>query len=313
MRIVFMGTPLFAVYALQALNESKHEVVRVVTSVDKPAGRGKQLRQSAVKEYAQSENLNLLQPENLKDEAFTQELKNLNADLFVVVAFRMLPKTVWSIPKLGTFNLHASLLPNYRGAAPINWAIINNENTTGVTTFFIDDKIDTGAILLKEEITIDKTETVGSLHDKLAPLGSKLILKTLDYIATNPTPKPQQLKGDEKEAPKLTKENTKIDWSQSLHYIDGLIRGLNPYPVAWIELQNGTSILKVKIFKATPEFGTHPLAEGEIKVEDKKIKIGHREGILIIDELQLPNKKRMTAQALLNGFTFETSARVDKY
>ena len=310
MRIVFMGTPQFAVYALQALNESKHDVVGVVTSVDKPAGRGKQLRQSAVKEYAVAEKLHLLQPENLKDSAFTKELEFLNADVFIIVAFRMLPKTVWSIPLKGTFNLHASLLPNYRGAAPINWAIINNETITGATTFYIDDKIDTGAILLKEELAIEPTETIGSLHDKLAPLGANLILKTLDYIATNPTPKPQLLTGDEKEAPKLTKENTKIDWKQSLKYIDGLVRGLNPYPVAWLEIHNGESVLKVKIFKAIPIVEKHTLRIGNVFIEDKKIKIVHKEGILIVEELQLPNKKRMHAQALLNGFTFENGAEV---
>jgi methionyl-tRNA formyltransferase len=310
MRIVFMGTPQFAVYALQALNESKHDVVGVVTSVDKPAGRGKQLRQSAVKEYAVAEKLHLLQPENLKDSAFTKELEFLNADVFIILAFRMLPKTVWSIPLKGTFNLHASLLPNYRGAAPINWAIINNETITGATTFYIDDKIDTGAILLKEELAIEPTETIGSLHDKLAPLGANLILKTLDYIATNPTPKPQLLTGDEKEAPKLTKENTKIDWKQSLKYIDGLVRGLNPYPVAWLEIQNGESVLKVKIFQAIPIVEKHTLRIGNVFIEDKKIKIVHKEGILIVEELQLPNKKRMHAQALLNGFTFENGAEV---
>jgi methionyl-tRNA formyltransferase len=310
MRIVFMGTPQFAVYALQALNESEHDVVGVVTSVDKPAGRGKQLRQSAVKEYAVAEKLHLLQPENLKDSAFTKELEFLNADVFIIVAFRMLPKTVWSIPLKGTFNLHASLLPNYRGSAPINWAIINNETITGATTFYIDDKIDTGAILLKEELAIEPTETIGSLHDKLAPLGANLILKTLDYIATNPTPKPQLLTGDEKEAPKLTKENTKIDWKQSLKYIDGLVRGLNPYPVAWLEIQTGESVLKVKIFKAIPIVEKHTLRIGNVFIEDKKIKIVHKEGILIVEELQLPNKKRMHAQALLNGFTFENGAEV---
>jgi len=310
MRIVFMGTPQFAVYALQALNQSEHDVAAVVTSADKPAGRGKQLRQSAVKEYAVAEKLTLLQPENLKDPAFTKELELLNADVFIIVAFRMLPKSVWSIPPKGTFNLHASLLPNYRGAAPINWAIINNETTTGATTFYIDDKIDTGAILLKEALAIEPSETVGSLHDKLAPLGANLILKTLDYIATNPTPKPQTLTGDEQEAPKLTKENTKIDWKQPLRYIDGLVRGLNPYPVAWLEIQNGTSVLKVKIFKATPSFEKHSFEIGKIVVADKKIKIAHKEGMLSLEELQLPNKKRMQAQALLNGFTFKNGAEV---
>ena len=310
MRIVFMGTPQFAVYALQALNESEHEVLGVVTSEDKPAGRGKQLRQSAVKEYASAEKLTLLQPENLKDPVFTKELEVLNADVFIIVAFRMLPKTVWSIPPKGTFNLHASLLPNYRGAAPINWAIINNEATTGATTFYIDDKIDAGAILLKKELAIEPDETLGSLHDRLAPLGADLILKTLDYIATNPTPKPQLLNRDEKEAPKLTKENTKIDWKQSLKYIDGLVRGLNPYPVAWLEIQNGESVLKVKIFKATPIFEKQSFEIGKILINDKKIKIAHKEGILIVEELQLPNKKRMQAQALLNGFTFENGAKI---
>jgi len=310
MRIVFMGTPQFAVYALQALNESEHDVVCVVTSVDKAAGRGKQLRQSAVKEYAAAEKLCLLQPKNLKDPVFTKELELLKADVFIIVAFRMLPKTVWSISLRGTFNLHASLLPNYRGAAPINWAIINNETITGATTFYIDDKIDTGAILLKEELAIDPMETVGSLHDKLAPLGASLILKTLDYIATNPNPKPQLLTGDEKEAPKLTKENTKIDLEYTLKYIDGLVRGLNPYPVAWLEIQNGESVLKVKIFKASPIFEKHSFEVGRIFVDDKKIKIAHKEGMLTLDELQLPNKKRMQAQALLNGFTFKNGAEV---
>ena len=211
MRIVFMGTPIFAVNALKAIYESKHKVIGVVTSADKPAGRGKKLRQSAVKDYAAKEGLNLLQPENLKDIGFIDSLKNLKADIFVVVAFRMLPKSVWNIPTKGTFNLHASLLPNYRGAAPINWAIINNEISTGVTTFFIDDKIDTGKILLKKTIAINPKETVGSLHDKLAPIGASLILETIDYIETNPSPVEQQLTGNEKEAPKLTKENTKID------------------------------------------------------------------------------------------------------
>ena len=310
MRIVFMGTPQFAVYALQALNESEHEVVGVVTSVDKPAGRGKLLRQSAVKKYAAAEKICLHQPENLKDPAFIKELELLNADIFIIVAFRMLPKTVWRIPLKGTFNLHASLLPNYRGAAPINWAIINNETTTGATTFYIDDKIDTGAILLKEELVIEPTETFGSFHDKLAPLGANLIIKTLDYIETNPTPIPQLLTGDEKEAPKLTKKNTKIDWKHSLKYIDGLVRGLNPYPVAWLEIQNGESVLKVKIFKVTPTFQTHNFEVGRIFIDDKKIKIAHKEGMLTLEELQLPNKKRMHAQALLNGFTFENCAEV---
>lgn len=310
MRIVFMGTPIFAVNALKAIYESKHKVIGVVTSADKPAGRGKKLWQSAVKDYAAKEGLNLLQPENLKDVGFIDSLKNLKADIFVVVAFRMLPKSVWNIPTKGTFNLHASLLPNYRGAAPINWAIINNEISTGVTTFFIDDKIDTGKILLKKTIAINPKETVGSLHDKLAPIGASLILETIDYIETNPSPVEQQLTGNEKEAPKLTKENTKIDWNKSLNHIDGLIRGLNPNPGAWTEIQNGSELLKVKIFKASCLHSKHDINKGSVFDEGKKIKISHFEGILIIDEIQLPNKKRMDSQALLNGFSFKTKAKV---
>ena len=310
MRIVFMGTPIFAVNALKAIHESKHTIVGVVTSSDKPAGRGKKIRQSAVKDYAIGENLNLLQPENLKDKVFIDALKNLKADVFIVVAFRMLPKAVWNIPAKGTFNLHASLLPNYRGAAPINWAIINNETTTGVTTFFIDNNIDTGAVLLKETIAIKPKETVATLHDKLASLGASLILKTIEYITTNPTPIPQQLSGNEKEAPKLTKENTKIDWKKPLIHIDGLIRGLNPYPGAWTEIQNGPELLNVKIFKASYQSIEHDLKEGSVFDEDKKIKISHSEGILLVEEIQLPNKKRMDSQALLNGFSFKTAAKV---
>lgn len=310
MKIIFMGTPLFAVYALEAIHQSDHEIVGVVTGADKPAGRGKQLRQSEVKKFAVKNELNLLQPLNLKDEFFLNELRGLKADVFVVVAFRMLPKVVWNIPPLGTFNLHASLLPNYRGAAPINWAIIHNEKNTGVTTFFIDDKIDTGALLLKEEVSIEENETAGSLHDKLAPLGAKLILKTLDRIVVNQTFVPQQLLGDEKEAPKLTKENTKIAWEKPLSYIDGLIRGLNPFPTAWIEIQNGEEQLKMKIFEATPLIEKHSQKIGAIEIEDKKIKISHPEGFLIIEELQLPNKKRMNASALLNGFEFKKGSKV---
>ena len=310
MRIVFMGTPIFAVNALKAIHESKHTIVGVVTSSDKPAGRGKKIRQSAVKDYAIGKNLNLLQPENLKDKVFIDALKNLKADVFIVVAFRMLPKAVWNIPAKGTFNLHASLLPNYRGAAPINWAIINNETTTGVTTFFIDNNIDTGAVLLKETIAIKPKETVATLHDKLASLGASLILKTIEYITTNPTPIPQQLSGNEKEAPKLTKENTKIDWNKPLKAIDALVRGLNPHPYAWTEIQNGTEQLKVKISRVTFDYLKHDYNLKNMIIEGKKIKIAHSEGILIIEELQLPNKKIMDSQSLLNGFNFKAGAKV---
>lgn len=309
MRIVFLGTPLFAVYTLEAIHKSEHTIVGVVTSVDKPAGRGKKLRKSAVKQYAVKHNLPLFQPTNLKDTSIAKNLEDINADIFVVVAFRMLPKSIWSIPKKGTFNLHSSLLPNYRGAAPINWAIINNETQTGVTTFFIDDKIDTGAILLKEKISIEPTDNAGTLHDKLALLGASLTLKTLDAI-DNLTPIPQKLTGSEKEAPKLVKENTKIDWAKPLVYIYNLIRGLSPYPAAWISIQNGDSTLNIKIFKAQLSYEEYSKAVGDIFIEDKKMKIVHSQGILVCEELQLPNKRRMKTSELLNGFSFAKEIKV---
>tara|TARA_B100000767_G_scaffold176898_1_gene165260 strand:- start:174 stop:1094 length:921 start_codon:yes stop_codon:yes gene_type:complete len=305
-----MGTPLFAVYALQAIDESEHSIVGVVTNIDKPAGRGKKLQQSAVKEYAKYKGLNLFQPQNLKDPNFTDLLKKLKADIFVVVAFRMLPKSIWNIPRKGTFNLHASLLPNYRGAAPINWALINNETTTGLTTFYICDQIDTGAVLMKESIEIDSYDTFGTLHDKLAPSGSILVLKTIELLKTNPNPIKQELKGNEKNAPKLTKENTKIDWNKPLKAIDALVRGLNPHPYAWTEIQNGTEQLKVKISRVTFDYLKHDYNLKNMIIEGKKIKIAHSEGILIIEELQLPNKKIMDSQSLLNGFNFKAGAKV---
>ena len=223
LKIVFLGTPDFAVSVLATVNASKHEVVGVVTNIDKPAGRGKRIHESAVKKYALENKLSLLQPEKLKGDDFIQSLKALKADVFIVVAFRMLPKEVWSIPPKGTFNLHASLLPNYRGAAPINWAVINQETKTGLTTFMIDEKIDTGNLLLQTTVSIDQRETAGSLHDSLATLGGDLVVQTLDKIAHGITPTPQKTNGSEKEAPKLNKLNTRINWSNSLDEIDALI------------------------------------------------------------------------------------------
>ncbi len=309
MRIVFMGTPQFAVYTLKTLTESAHELVGVVTSADKPMGRGKKLGQSAVKQFAVEHNLTLFQPNNLKEPSLAKDLRVLNADIFIVVAFRMLPKSIWSIPKIGTFNLHASLLPNYRGAAPINWAIINNETETGVTTFFIDEKIDTGAILLKESITIEPQDNAGTLHDKLAILGAELTLRTLNHI-NNLNPIPQEQTGNEKKAPKLTKENTKIDWTKPLLYIHNQIRGLNPYPTAWAILKNGNSTLNIKIFKADIIYEKHSKSVGDVFIEDKKMKIAHIEGYLICEELQLPNKKRMKVSDLLNGFSFNDKPKL---
>jgi len=238
--IVFMGTPDFAVGVLKTLIEHKYNVVGVITAPDRPSGRGRKLNQSAVKKYALEQNLPILQPTNLKNESFLAELKQFNANLQIVVAFRMLPKVVWQMPELGTFNLHASLLPNYRGAAPINWAIINGEKTTGVTTFYIDDKIDTGAIILKEKILVDENDTAGTLHDKLMKLGSNIVVKTVKTIEKGNVETTQQslLKEQIKHAPKIFKETCQIDWNKSIDAIYNMIRGLNPYPGAWTVFDN---------------------------------------------------------------------------
>ncbi|MFT5762026.1 MAG: methionyl-tRNA formyltransferase, partial [Polaribacter sp.] len=230
LRIVFMGTPDFAVTILKHLVENNYKIVGVITAVDKPAGRGRKLNESAVKKYAVSQNLKVLQPTNLKNQDFIDELAALNANLQIVVAFRMLPKVVWKMPEFGTFNLHASLLPEYRGAAPINWAIINGERKTGVTTFFIDDKIDTGEIILQKEINIKEDEIVGELHDRLMYLGADLVLETLHLIKEDNLNPKKQPKLEEKTAYKLFPDNCKIDWTDTLENIYNKIRGLNPSP-----------------------------------------------------------------------------------
>ena len=249
MRIVFMGTPEFAVTTLKTLVEHNYNVVGVITAPDKPAGRGQKLHESDVKKYAVAQNLNVLQPTNLKDESFINDLKALKANLQIVVAFRMLPEVVWQMPEYGTFNLHASLLPNYRGAAPIHWAIINGETKTGDTTFFIDEKIDTGAIILQKEADIKNDETVGSLHDKLMNIGSELVIDTVKLIETGEVSTTIQPQTEIKTAYKLNKDNCKIDWNESLDNIYNKIRGLNPFPSAWCYLENGEDTLAVKLFK----------------------------------------------------------------
>lgn len=252
LRIVFMGTPEFAVGILDTILQHQYEVVGVITAADKPAGRGQKIKYSAVKEYALEHQLPLLQPTNLKDESFLAELKALSANLQIVVAFRMLPKVVWEMPALGTFNLHASLLPNYRGAAPINWAIINGENKTGVTTFFIDDKIDTGAMILNAETPISETESAGELHDRLMLLGSETVIQTLALLEKgNATTTIQEDTADIKTAYKLNKENCKIDWTKSASAIHNLIRGLSPYPAAWCFVSDKGEEWNVKIYEAT--------------------------------------------------------------
>ncbi|MCD8414991.1 methionyl-tRNA formyltransferase [Tenacibaculum dicentrarchi] len=309
LRIVFMGTPDFAVTILKHLIENDYNVVGVITAADKPAGRGRKLNQSAVKKYALSQELPILQPTNLKDEAFQADLKKWNANLQIVVAFRMLPKTVWAMPEFGTFNLHASLLPDYRGAAPINWAIINGETTTGVTTFFIDDKIDTGEVILQKSLAIKDDEIVGQLHDRLMNLGAGLVAETLDLIATGNVPTTKQPELEEKPAHKLFPDNCKIDWSKSLNDIYNHIRGLNPYPAAWTNIKNGDTEILTKIYGTTKEFAEHNLANGTLVSSKKELKIAVKDGYLIINEIKISGKKLMDAKSLLNGFQFSEDAK----
>ena len=309
LRIVFMGTPDFAVGILDTIYKNNYEIAGVITAPDKPAGRGQKVSMSAVKEYALEKNLRLLQPTNLKSEEFLAELKRLDANLQVVVAFRMLPEVVWKMPKLGTFNLHASLLPEYRGAAPINWAIINGETKTGVTSFFIDDKIDTGAMILSKETEIGANETAGELHDRLMHLGSETVLETLQLIeAGKATTTLQENNPDVKTAYKLNKENCKIDWSQSGKTIFNLIRGLSPYPSAWTFIKDGENEWNVKIYSVSFEEKTHSETIGKITTTKKEIFITTKDGVLKIDSLQFPGKKRMLAHELLNGIKLSENA-----
>ncbi|SFE66007.1 methionyl-tRNA formyltransferase [Flavobacterium xueshanense] len=311
LRIVFMGTPEFAVGILDTIIKNNYEVVGVITATDKPAGRGQKLKYSAVKEYALIHNLPLLQPLNLKDEAFLAELKTLNANLQIVVAFRMLPKVVWEMPSLGTFNLHASLLPNYRGAAPINWAIINGETKTGVTTFFIDDKIDTGAMILSSEIPINENENAGNLHDRLMELGSKTVIDTLEMIEKgNVSTVIQKDTADIKTAYKLNKENCKIDWTKSAQEINNLIRGLSPYPAAWCFFGDKNEEWNVKIYNATIISEEHNYAVGSLICSKKEMKIAVKNGFIQILSLQFPGKKKMNTPELLNGVAFSADAKV---
>ncbi|WP_375241134.1 methionyl-tRNA formyltransferase [Polaribacter sp.] len=310
MRIVFMGTPDFAVAILKHLVENNYTIAGVITAPDKPAGRGRKINESAVKKYAKSQDLKILQPTNLKNEDFLSELKSLNANLQIVVAFRMLPKVVWQMPELGTFNLHASLLPEYRGAAPIHWSIINGETKTGVTTFFIDDKIDTGEIILQEEITVLETETVGSLHDKLMHLGASLVSKTVDYIAKGNVVTTKQPDLEEKSAPKLNPENTKINWTDSLENIYNKIRGLNPFPAAWTLIYNNDEEISAKIYAVSKQIETHTFSFGSIIASKKELKVAVNGGYIIIDEIKLSGKKKMDAKSLLNGFHFSSDAKM---
>jgi methionyl-tRNA formyltransferase len=282
----------------------------VITAADKPAGRGQKIKYSAVKEYALQHGLKLLQPTNLKDEAFLAELKSLQANLQIVVAFRMLPKVVWEMAAYGTFNLHASLLPDYRGAAPINWAIINGEKQTGVTTFFIDDKIDTGAMILSRSTEIDPRENAGQLHDRLMEIGSQAVIETLELIErgnVNTTIQPE--KHNLKTAYKLNRENCKIDWQASGETIYNLIRGLSPYPAAWCFFTDADQEWNVKIYEAEFIPESHTYTIGSILTTKKNMQIAVQEGWIQILSLQFPGKKRMSVSELLNGVSFSEKAR----
>lgn len=309
LRIIFMGTPEFATATLAKILDEGYQVVGVITAPDRPAGRGRKLQESDVKKYAVAKGLKVLQPTNLKNEDFLSELKSLKANLQIVVAFRMLPQAVWAMPEFGTFNLHASLLPDYRGAAPINWAIINGETQSGATTFFIDDKIDTGEIILQEKMAITENDTAGILHDKLMHLGADLVLKTVLQIEKGSVKtKKQENTSAIKIAHKIHRETCEIDWSDSLEAIHNKIRGLSPYPTAWTTLMNGNEKIRVKISAASTEKTVHRLKTGKVQVDGKKLKVTVKNGFIQLLELQLPGKRKMKTQDLLNGFDIEENA-----
>ncbi|WP_027075848.1 methionyl-tRNA formyltransferase [Maribacter antarcticus] len=308
-RIVFMGTPDFAVGILNTLYEKGYPIVGVITAPDRPAGRGRKLNQSAVKEYAIAHNLTILQPTNLKHPEFLEELKSLEANLQIVVAFRMLPKVVWQLPELGTFNLHASLLPEYRGAAPINWAIMNGETKTGATTFFIDEKIDTGAIILQDELPIAPNEDAGTLHDRLMDLGALTVLKTVKRIEEGDfSTSLQKNSTDLKLAYKLDRETCKIDWSVPLQKIYDHIRGLSPYPAAWGTLYMHKEEVIVKIYKVTLEREEHKLRPGTLVFDKKEMRVAAEGGFIKLLEIQLQGKRRMATEAVLNGLNLPENA-----
>lgn len=308
LRILFMGTPDFAVGILDTILKNNFEVVGVITAPDKPAGRGQKLSQSAVKTYALEHHLPILQPTNLKAPEFLEELRALNANLQIVVAFRMLPEVVWKMPELGTFNLHASLLPDYRGAAPINWAIMNGETKTGVSTFFIDEKIDTGAVILRKETAIAPEDTAGTLHDKLMHLGSEAVLETLHLIENNKVTTEIQPEQETKTAYKLNKDNCKINWELDGKAIYNHIRGLHPYPAAWTFFNDGTHQWNVKIYDVIYTKEVHSYPQGSIITEKKKLKIATKDGFIEILSLQFPGKKRMATADLLNGISLSDNA-----
>lgn len=311
LRIVFMGTPDFAVATLAALIDHDYNVVGVITAPDRQAGRGRKLQQSAVKQYATSKDIKVLQPTNLKNEEFLAALKALSANLQVVVAFRMLPKAVWQMPEFGTFNLHASLLPNYRGAAPINWAIINGESETGVTTFFIDDKIDTGEIILQVKVSIEKDDTAGNLHDVLMTVGSDLVLTTVQQIESGNVKTQKQANSKElKPANKIFKDTCEIDWNKPIIDIYNHIRGLSPYPTSWTTLVNGEDRIILKVYAATRENDNHNFQNGTLHFDKKHLKVAVSGGYINLLEIQLPGKRKMKTVDVLNGIKLTKIAHV---
>lgn len=319
LRIIFMGTPDFAVPSLDILIRHHYNVVGVVTAPDKPSGRGQQINQSSVKKYAVENGLNILQPEKLKNPSFINELNALQANLFIVVAFRMLPEMVWQMPEFGTFNLHASLLPQYRGAAPINWAVINGETETGVTTFFLQHEIDTGNIIYQEKINIEDEDNAGTIHDKLMDLGAELVLKTVRAIELNKAKATSQISNLKSQvhlhhAPKIFKENCQIDWSKTIREVHNLIRGLSPYPTAFTYLDG--KVLKIYTSQISPQSIVHNPRKSLSTIDHRPISIDYStdnktflsikcaDGYLDIQELQLEGKKKMRIDEFLRGYKF---------
>lgn len=311
-KIIFFGTPDFAVKSLDAIY-SNFNIQSVVTTPDRKSGRGQKLNESDVKKYAQKQNINFLQPDNLKDEGFINEVKKLDPDLIIVVAFRKIPKEIFSIPKYGTINLHASLLPNYRGAAPINWCLINNETKTGVTTFFINEKIDQGDILLQEELIISNEDDFGLLYNKLSKVGAKLLVKTIKKVfSNNLNPSKQYIDTEIKLAPKLNSENTRIDWNKPVNKIIGQVKGLSPKPGAWTMIKNGKDIVRMKILKAKGKEieSLQYMINGKIVIENGELHIYSTYGVINCLIIQMENKRQMSAKELINGMKFDEKSHV---
>lgn len=307
LRVVFFGTPDFAAHILQCIHTSSHQIVGVVTVPERASGRGQKITSSAVAHTARQLNLPLIQPEKLRDPDFHHILKSWNADVFVVVAFRMMPRIVWDMPPLGTFNLHASLLPDYRGAAPINYALINGETTTGVSTFFLNDRIDEGEILLQSSTPIAPNEDAGSLHDRLMYLGGDLVVQTLDRLLKKDLyPSPQPKAPNEKTAHKIFKADTKINWDWPLTRLHNFVRGLSPYPAAFTTLRMGTEQKSLKIFRGRPEYGKGS-ASPQLIQDENHLYIHHPEGKFYLEEVQLEGKKRMSTPDFLRGLNHTIS------